>query len=176
MKFNRLVREDNQIQTIYDKPNADGHLEQFDITAHEAPRPEMDKALEALGSVCIEIAELAEPLKGMAVYPYGLTVSYTKHGTRKCSIQFKRLLRATGKTYKFKTPSFQIDDPAEGEETNRECSKEQAELITAAINEGIRYAMGERSQHLLPLEDDTAEPSDGTPSDGDLFDGEQTDE
>lgn len=176
MKFNKLVREDTQVQTIYDRPNADGHLEQFDITAHEAPHPEMDKALEALGNVCIEIAELAEPLDGMSIYPYGLTVSYTKHGTRKVSLLFKRLLRATNKTYKFKTPAFQIDNPADGEDTNRECSEQQAQLIEAAINEGIRYAKGERQQRLLPLDDEKAEPVEGQQSDGDLFDGEESDD
>lgn len=175
MQFKKLVREDTQIQTIYNKANADGHIETFDITAHEAPHPEMDKALEALAPVCQDIKELASV---QTIKPYGITVSYTKHGTRSCSILFTRKLEATGGTYKDKTPAFQIDDPADGEDDPRECKAEQTDLLIKTITEGERYAGGERLQILLPLEEDNpkAEPKDGQTTDPALLgddDGEE---
>jgi len=173
MQFRKLVREDTQIQTIYDKPNADGHIESFDITAHEAPHPGMDKALEALASVCQDIKELASVA---TIKPYGITISYTKHGTRSCSILFTRKLEATGGTYKDKTPSFQIDNPADGEDDERECNTEQTDLLIEVIEEGERYAAGERQQTLLPLDetDPQAEPKDGKSTEPlNLGDGEE---
>jgi len=178
MRFQKLVRDKAHVQTIYQKPNADGHMESFDITAHEAPHPEMDKALEALAPVVVSVKELASV---QTVEPYGISISYTKKGTRKCSILFTRKLECTGETYKEKTPAFQFDEPSEGEERPMECSTGDAQCIRDVISEGIRYAGGERQQMLLPL-DENKEPGTGAPvedDDGDdlgFLDEEKTEE
>jgi hypothetical protein len=173
MKFNYLLREDASVRTIVEKQNDADHMETYDVTAFEAPHPEMDKALAALAPVCQRIAELASVA---TIDPYYLTVSYTKHGTRSATIGFRRKLEATGKVYKFKTPAFKIDDPADDEDTDRQCSTDESDLIIAVINEGIRYAKGERQQILLPLDDPNAEPKAGkdSPGEDDMFgeDGE----
>lgn len=172
MKFITLVREETEVQTVFDKANADGHLERFDITAHEAPLDVMDKGLESLAPLCKQINELASV---ESITPYGVKVKFTQHGTRSTSVLFSRVLTATGKKYKDKTPYFQIDDSADGEEGERECSVDQAALVVQVIDAGTDYAKGKRKQQLLPL-DEKAEPEGGTNQDPDLFDGDKEEE
>lgn len=173
MKFNYLLREDTLVRTITEVPNKGGHIEENDVTAHEAPHPEMDKAFENLIDCVTRICELASP---QTIEPYYLTLSYTKHGTRSATIGYRRTLSATNKTYKYKTPSFKMDDPAQDEDLERQCTKDEAKLVEALINEGIRYVTGERQQRLLPLDDENAEPKGGKKTQGDLLDGDDDDD
>lgn len=169
MKLKKIVREDKSVQFIVEKANDDGHIENFDVTAHEAPHPEMDNALVNLAPVVQRIMEF-KSVAGIAVHSVG--VSYTKHGTRSVALGYTRSLNAIpDKTHKATTVSFRIDDPTDGEDGARECKKAESEAVEVAIAEGIRYASGERQQILLPLEDANKEPKGGEnePKGPDLF-------
>lgn len=169
MKLNRIVREDKFVSFVIETKNAEGHVETSSITAHEAPHPEMDKAFEDLSAVVQRLMEF-KSVAGITCHL--LSVSFTKHGTRSVAIGFRRTLGATEKAYKGTSVFFRIDDPADGEDGKRECKKEESAACVRVIEEGLRYANGERQQMLLPIKDASSEPSEGEPTGegGDLFD------
>ena len=57
------------------------------------------------------------------------------------------------KVHPIATPMFQIDDAASGEDTRKDVTKGQAELVASFLHEVEKYANGERQQRLLPLDD-----------------------
>ena len=158
MKLKELIREETEISFTIIQANEQGHEEVIEITSAEAPHPEMDNALAALPPIIKRVEELAGT---EGITPYGLTVSYSKHGTRTAVLKFRKKSGITGKTYKRKTVAIQIDDPADEEDGERNVEDSEKTMIETLINEGKRYADGERQQILLPLDNPEAEPKDG---------------
>jgi len=170
MKLNKLIRNDKQITFIIEEANEAGHLEESDVTAPEAPHPEMDMALAKLAPVVKRIMEY-NTVAG--IDPYGISLSYTKRGTRAAVIYYQRAIGVTGKSYKFSSVSFKIDDPSDDEGGQRECTEEESKAVIRVMEEGIRYAGGERQQTLLQLKDVNAEPKGGKDQTTDMFDGDE---
>lgn len=158
-KLTKLLREEKKVTYGFQRPNEKGHTEEATMKAPEAPLPSFDKSIEALTPVVQKVMEF-KSVAGLT--PFGISVSHTKHGTRSVVIHFNRTLQQTGRTYQDKTIAFRIDNPASDETGERECSAAEATLCIAAIDEALRYANGERSQQLLPLESQDAEPSGGS--------------
>lgn len=127
-------------------------LEERDVTAHEAPLPAFDEALQNLATVAVSVLELGvQYANGMIVR--GLSVSYTKKGTRSAVIRFTKLLDRTKNKHPMETPMFQIDDGKEGEEGKRQCTPNQAKAVVDMIRHANNYAAGKRAQALLDLGD-----------------------
>lgn len=160
MKLIKLTRSDKMIRFSIEKPNDEGHLETFDVKAPEAPHPEMDRALSGVAGI---VSKHMEFKSAAGIEPFGLSVSRTKHGTRSVSILYTRKLKKSEKEYRGATVLLRIDNPVDGEAGEREVDNDEAALLNAVIEEGLRYARGERLQTLLPLEeggDSKEEPTD----------------
>lgn len=154
------------------KIETQGHkaLEEREVTAHEAPLASFDEALEGLRTVARSIVELKD---SKLITVYRMDISYTKHGTKSAQLYFVRVLQATEAKHPLKTPVFQFEDPAEGEQGKRQCTKAEAKAIELMLTEAERYINGERQQMLLPIDAATGEsaPEDGDKQDPDLLTG-----
>lgn len=125
---------------------------------HEAPLPAFDKALQKLTTVVCYILGTGQQW-GDEVVVRGLSLSYTVKGTRSAQITFARTLSATGKDHPMKTPVFQFDEPADGEDDERECSGKHAELIDAMLEHAEAYIKGDRAQAILAFEKPAKKPA-----------------
>jgi hypothetical protein len=169
MKLLKVIRNESFVRFVREVTVTKGTEEKQDITAHEAPLPAFDKALQALSDVAVNILELGQEYKkGVAVV--SVSVSHTKAGTRSVSIAFVKTIDATGTEHKLDTPVFQIDDAGKGEEggQRRQCSKKHAEMVAAFLDEAVKYANGKRAQTMLPLDDGKSDGAE--PKGGDLLD------
>lgn len=128
-------------------------FETQEITAHEAPLPSFDEALQALGTVAAKILSVPPDYReGITVIKVG--ISYTEHGIRSATISFVKNLDATASLHPMKTPAFQIDDGKTPDQGRRQCTPKHAEMVADFIKEAQRYASGERSQQLLDFEEE----------------------
>lgn len=128
-----------------------------EITAHEAPLPAFDAALQELSDVVVNVMELGAGYK-KGINVGAVSISYDKAGMRTAVISFTKSLDATGSLHPLKTPAFQIDDGKEASTGRRQCAKKHAEAVVELIKQAQRYALGERSQQLLDFEDKTDAP------------------
>lgn len=161
MKLLKIVREEKVVEF---RQEVQGHqaTEERDIICKEAPLKSFDDALAALSDVVLNIMGLPRnweeeiTIKSMAV-------SYTKKGTRSVQITFDKFYSSVEKTKGEKTPFFQIDNAADGEDGRMQCAKKHSGLVVTMIAEAEKYASGERQQQLLPLDkpDDANEPAKG---------------
>lgn len=141
-------------------------IEERDVTAHEAPLPSFDTALQDLADVAVGMLELGvQYANGLIVR--GLCVSYTKKGTRSVQIRVLKFLDRTRAQHPLQTPVFQIDEGKEGEDGKRQCTPTHAKAVAEMIKEANKYAAGKRSQQLLDLDgkgsaDDADEPGQKT--------------
>ncbi len=126
--------------------------EVIDLTAHDAPLPAFDEALQSLGPVAA-LALGCPSSYADNVNVDGFSLSYTENGTRSVVISFtKPLLQGTAE-HKMKTPTVQIeDDKTTGE--RRQCTPNHAERVIEAIKQAQRYVGGERSQQVLGFEEE----------------------
>lgn len=165
MKIIKVTRDDAFVRIVYTTDSAT-NPQRFDITTHEAPVPEFDKAFQKLSSIAANISELADDA-GVTVKNFA--IDRTKYGTKSCTIAFTKELDATHTAHAMDTPQFRIDPPADSEQGARECSPAQAKQIYAMIELAEKYVDGDRSQQLLPFpnakKDDEDEPEAGA----DLF-------
>lgn len=128
-------------------------FEENEITAHEAPLPAFDEALQALGPVAAKALEVP-PEWAKNVVVVSVAISYTEHNIRSAVIGFVKSINATASLHPLKTPSFQIDDGKTPEQGRRQCTPSHAEKVADFLKEAQRYAAGERSQQLLNFEED----------------------
>lgn len=165
MKIIKVTRDDSFVRIVY-STDSGTNPELYDVTSHQAPVPEFDKAFDKLGSIASNISELSTD-SGVAVKNFA--IERTKYGTKSCKIAFTKELDATSSAHAMSTPQFRIDPPADGEQGSRECSPTQAKQIYAIIDLAEKYVNGERSQMILPLADPDA-PEEAEPETGaDLF-------
>jgi len=168
-KLLKVTREDKAV-IIRDEVMGSLSTENRNIEYHEAPLKSFDDALQALAPVVKAVMEVPEKwIETIKVK--ALSVSHTAAGTRNATIVFVRPMAATDQTHRMTTPAVRIDDPADGEEGEREISPAHASAVAAMIEEAERYAKGERQQVLLPLEDNTAPRAE--PEQGDVLDFEE---
>lgn len=168
VKIRQEVHRSSEQQTTPDKDNPGKAKTQLvtstrelEETAHEAPLPAFDDALQALSGVAANILGCPkEWTKGITVVALGLT--YTEQGIRSAQVSFVKEMKAIEDgLHPMKTPFFQIDDgktPAQG---RRQCAKGHAEQVIEFIKEAQRYANGERSQQLLKFEEEGDDGDDG---------------
>jgi len=169
MKILKVIRNESFVRFVREVTVTKGTEEKQDITAHEAPLPAFDKALQALADVAVNILEVGQDYKqGMAIV--SVSISHTKAGTRSVSLAFVKKIDATGTEHRLDTPVFQIDDARKGEEggQRRQCSKKHAELVGDFLDEAVKYANGKRAQQMLPLDDGKSEGAE--PKTGDMLD------
>lgn len=127
-------------------------LEERDVTAHEAPLKSFDDALQNLATVAVAVLELGvQYANGITIS--GLSVSYTKRGTRSACIFFSKHLDKTSQEHRMATPVFQIDEPKDSETQKRQCTPTQAKAVADMIREANKYAAGKRSQQMLDFGD-----------------------
>lgn len=130
-------------------------------TAHEAPLPSFDKALQALAPIACRALEIpSDWAKGVTVN--GLAVSYDKNGRRTVTLFFAKSLDRTATTHPLKTPAFLIDDGKTTSEGRRQCTPTESDRVIEFIKEAQDYALGERSQTLLKFEEETKKEDDKT--------------
>lgn len=133
---------------------------EFEETAHEAPLPAFDEALQALADAVVNVMELGQGYKkGLTVT--GIALSYTNSNVRTAVISFVKEFNATSSSHPMKTQAFQIDDGKKADDGRRQCAKKHAEAIVDFIKQAQRYAAGERSQQLLKFEEESTEKDDG---------------
>jgi len=166
MKLLRIIRDESFVRFIREVTITKG-TEKQDITAHEAPLPSFDKAMQALKEVVVNILDIGNEYKHSMTIT-AMTISHTKHGTRSVSINFLKTLTATEANHRLNTPMFQIDDSSEGEEGRKQCAKKHGELVAKFIEEAEAYASGERAQQMLPLDDGKSQKAE--PQEGDALD------
>lgn len=169
MRLLKIIRNESFVRFVREVTITKGTEEKQDITAHEAPLPSFDKALQALTDVAANILEVGQDYKkGMAIV--SVSISHTKAGTRSVSIAFVKKIDATGTDHRLDTPVFQVDDAGKGEEggQRRQCSKKHAELVADFLDEAVKYANGKRAQQMLPLDDGKGDGDE--PKGGDLLD------
>jgi hypothetical protein len=135
-------------------------------TAHEAPLPAFDTALQALAAVACNVMGLGAPYaKGVNVVSVAL--SYTNTGIRTAVIGFTKQMDSVDGQHPMKTPAFQIDDGKKPEDGRMQCAKQHAETVKDFIKQAQRYAAGERSQQLLKFDEsddeDVQEDDDTAP-------------
>ncbi|MFB1500794.1 hypothetical protein [Thiocapsa sp. N5-Cardenillas] len=165
MKLLKLIRSTKDVRFVVEKANEDGHIERFDVTAPEAPKASLDRALTALVPMIAAVVGYASPA---GIFPVGIAVSYTKRGTRSVSVRYLRTLPRTNRNYLASTPLLQLDEPADDEEGKPEVTTAEGNLIIAMITEARMYAEGERQQTLLPLDEPPA-PAENPEAPADLF-------
>lgn len=126
--------------------------EVIDLTAHDAPLPAFDKALQSLGPVAaLALGCPSSYADNVEVESFSL--SYTENGVRSVVIHIiKPLLQGTA-SHKLKTPTIQIEDDKQTGE-RRQCTPNHAERVIDAIKEAQRYVAGDRSQQVLGFEED----------------------
>lgn len=155
MKIVKVTRDDEHVRVMW--ITSDLAAETHDVSWQEAPTPEFDKAFQALTAVAANILELED--ENMIVHE--LAIHRTKHGTKSAVISFRKALSAVDQAHKMSTPQFRFDEPNPSEQGIRQCSPKQAAAIERVMELAQKYAEGERSQTLLPLVTEAAEPEDG---------------
>lgn len=156
LKYLNLSRKAINFGVVVNADSQDSNVssEERDVTAHEAPLPELSDAFSALAPVVCAICEFApDYMDGLSVSK--LTISTTKAGTR--SVKFKATKQLECRKdflWKIETPMVQIDKPADGESGQIDIEdKKHLKLVLTAIKEAERYANGERSQQLLNFDE-----------------------
>lgn len=164
IKFRIILNPDSDDDTVA--------TEERQITAHEAPLPELSEAFAKLAPIFCDILEVERGwADGLTVTR--LIISHTKAGTR--SVKFratKQLECRKDFLHVVDSPMIQIDKPADGESGEIQVEKKHVELIAKAIHEAERYAKGERSQTLLDFDEAKAALQATADIGGrDMFDG-----
>lgn len=152
MKLTKITRTSDLVRFVHEVQLGGGSTEDRDVTAYDAPLKKFDTALQALGAVAVKVMELDESyVKGVTVT--SLAISYTKVGTRSATIYFKKQIDKLSILHPIASPTFQIDDPGEGEDKSqkRQVLPKHAALVEEMLEQAIKYADGERQQMQLPL-------------------------
>lgn len=152
MKLTKITRTRSLVRFVHEIQLESGSTENRDVTAHDAPLKSFDKALQALGDVAVKVMELpGEYVKGVVVH--SLAISYTKAGTRSATIYFKKQIDKLALLHPMVTPTFQVDDPGEGEDKSqkRQVTPKHAALVEEMLDQAVKYANGDRQQMQLPL-------------------------
>lgn len=152
MKLTKITRTSDLVRYVHEVQLGHGSTEDRDVTAYDVPLKKFDTALQALGPVAVKVMELDEAyVKGVVVTT--LAISYTKAGTRSAMIYFKKQIDKLALLHPMVTPTFQIDDPGEGEDKSqkRQVLPKHAALVEEMLEQAIKYADGERQQMQLPL-------------------------
>lgn len=165
MKIQKVTRDDSFVRIQY-TTDSGTNPELYDVTSHQAPVPEFDKAFDKLGAIAVNICELSSDA-GVIVKSFA--IERTKNGTKSCRISFTKELDATNKPHAMDTPQFRIDPPADSEQGTRQCSPVQAKQVYAIVDLAEKYVNGERSQMILPLSDPKEEGDEEPEAGADLF-------
>ena len=158
MKIVEVNVEDASINWTDEKSVGTNESEKTQHAAKEQPMASFYKQFGKVGLMIPNIMEVDQEWENSCTLKT-IRLSYTKKGTRSAKLIFDKIFRITGKSKKLETPMFQFDNPADGEEQPRECSKKQATDLAVMMDEMCKYAKGERQQTLLPLE--PPEPAEG---------------
>lgn len=152
MKLTRITRTADLVRFVHEVQLEVGSKENRDITAHDAPLKKFDTALQALSAVAVKVLELPPEYENGIVVT-GLGISYTKAGTRSATIYFKKQIDKLALLHPLVTPTFQIDDPGQGEDKSqkRQVLPKHAGLVEEMLDQAIKYASGDRQQMQLPL-------------------------
>lgn len=126
----------------------ESNTRKFTDTILEEPLPEFSKAIADLIPVAINVCEFEKSYSsGLVVV--GLSIHYTKQGSRSVILHMTKKLEEFDTLWKFNTPQFHVDKPEDGESFVMEVKPNQAAKVLTAIFQAEKYRDGERSQQLL---------------------------
>lgn len=120
------------------------------VKCPEAPKPELDEALQNLRPVISDWMDTT-PAWSQEADVTGFTLTRTDQGTKSMTIRFSRGFSnmADGATMKYQTPVVRIDEPADGEEAKPLASRAHRKLVAEALKQAEEYVGGERLQMTL---------------------------
>lgn len=167
MKLKKFTRNDKTV--FYGMVTNAGQPEESENTStiKMLPTPECDDALQALVKVVGEVMEYTKAyLDGIVIT--GVSVAYTKRDTRSMVITYRKALDKLNTSHSMVTPSFRIDDPAEGEAGKLETKHSDECIQVIQYAEEFITDPSARQQPELPLNTPEGNGTEEDPEHGKL--------
>lgn len=133
--------------------------EDFKIRSNENPLPEFSQALDALVPIVISVCEVPKS------WDTGLRVTGFSVGdlrdAKTVSIQAIKDVSLSGAVLEFTTPAALLSTPTTEGAITTPLAKSLVALVDEAIERAKEYALGQRAQGTLDIDEDADEDDDG---------------
>lgn len=144
----------------------------FDLSERDNPLPGFNKALDALAPIVSTICHLPAKYSEKGLRVVGFKMG-EKSGALTVSLTARKDIDDAAKEFAFTTPDRLLMHPTEPGKYTPPLEKDEANLVTEAVEQAKAYVRGERSQGQIAFEDEDGEGDDGSgdadPKQGELI-------